>query len=186
MLQNILSKSRRDANLTDFQKVLFSEFVLNEESRKSTNDELSRLLVKSASSVTKSISVLAELGYINPVFGFNNDRVIRVSGISDNIPDPIMVRPKAPPKPGFVYLMINDKTLRHKIGHSKTPRVRETTLQSEDPFVRMVAYWPGTVKDEKELHNMFAEKRFRGEWFDLSCDDIVMVHLFFTSKTANK
>lgn len=28
------------------------------------------------------------------------------------------------------------------------------------------------IQDEKELHETFSDKRIRGEWFDLSDDDI--------------
>ena len=77
--------------------------------------------------------------------------------------------------PGNVYLMINDVNQRIKIGRTKNkPQYRERTLQSQEPEVTLM-YHKKTkcmVNTEKYLHEKFKEKRYRGEWFDLSDDDI--------------
>lgn len=39
--------------------------------------------------------------------------------------------------------------------------------------------WPGTLFDEAHLHNHFAGKRLRGEWFDLAPDDIAYIRQYF-------
>ena len=76
---------------------------------------------------------------------------------------------------GNVYLMKNDLNSRIKIGRTKgEPVYRERTLQSQEPevsliFHREVGDMNGT---ESFLHNFFASKRLRGEWFELSDDDI--------------
>ncbi len=76
---------------------------------------------------------------------------------------------------GFVYLC-RTKTHRYvKIGFSKYPDVRESTLRGEDPELKMFAKFEGTMKDEKFLHRQFKEKRKRGEWFDLSRKDITAI-----------
>lgn len=76
---------------------------------------------------------------------------------------------------GNVYLMTNNHTKRTKIGMTKNePKFRESTLQSEDPDVEL-AFSRNVLKmrdTERYLHGHFADKRYRGEWFDLSDDDI--------------
>lgn len=67
-----------------------------------------------------------------------------------------------------VYLMKNSRNGFHKIGYSKNPQARESTLQSEEPEITLVAFWPGTLDDERRIHELYANYRIRGEWFALS------------------
>jgi hypothetical protein len=60
-----------------------------------------------------------------------------------------------------------------KIGKSKTPGKRERTLQSEVPQIVMRFSVPADELHETELHEHFSEKRKRGEWFELSNDDLI-------------
>ena len=76
---------------------------------------------------------------------------------------------------GNVYLMLNNHTGRVKIGMTKNkPEYRESTLQSEDPDVELTYHKKveNMRETEKMLHETFKEKRYRGEWFDLTQDDI--------------
>jgi len=76
---------------------------------------------------------------------------------------------------GHVYLMLNARNGYTKIGFTtKEPEYRESTLQSEEPEVELFfkSSKSFTLDDEKEFHEIYAEKRVRGEWFDLSGDDI--------------
>lgn len=73
---------------------------------------------------------------------------------------------------GFVYLMKNNRNGSYKIGYSRNPGVRESTLQSEEPDITLIRHWPGTKIDEAVLHAKFATQRIRGEWFKLSDDQI--------------
>jgi prophage antirepressor-like protein len=68
------------------------------------------------------------------------------------------------------YLMRD--TLRGfcKIGKSKNPKIRESTLQAELPTVELLHVIDKDI--EAYLHKKFASKRLRGEWFDLSQSDI--------------
>ena len=86
------------------------------------------------------------------------------------------------PQETRVYVMIDKNTGYYKIGRSKNPKARERTLQSEKPTIEMLFNYPGLNIDEKELHNLFIEKRVRGEWFDLSGGDIQMIKEYFESK----
>ena len=76
---------------------------------------------------------------------------------------------------GNVYLMKSDRNGRIKIGRTKDkPVYREKTLQSQEPEVRLIFHREVLYMNETEryLHSLFDSKRFRGEWFDLSGDDI--------------
>jgi hypothetical protein len=80
-----------------------------------------------------------------------------------------------PPKrvrSGFIYLCRNERNGMTKIGFSIKPRFRETTLQSEDPDVRMIFTASGTIQTERALRDQFKDKRGRGEWFHLTEEDI--------------
>ena len=76
---------------------------------------------------------------------------------------------------GNVYLMSNNHTGRTKIGMTKNePKFRESTLQSEDPDVELAfSSRVLMMRDtERYLHEHFAGKRYRGEWFDLSDEEV--------------
>lgn len=68
------------------------------------------------------------------------------------------------------YIMIDHNTGYFKIGRSKDPKFREATLQSEKPTIQMIAICEDDVEDS--LHARFLSKRVRGEWFNLSGNDI--------------
>ena len=72
----------------------------------------------------------------------------------------------------YVYLMLNSKSNLVKIGQSRNPSFREKTLQSEEPEIEMIAFWKASKNVEKELHNIYSNKRERGEWFRLSLKDL--------------
>ena len=70
------------------------------------------------------------------------------------------------------YLMINSKG-NVKIGKSYNPKIRESTLQSEQPCIKLFAV--GYSDIESILHEEYKEKRIRGEWFDLSSLDVLEI-----------
>ena len=81
-----------------------------------------------------------------------------------------------------VYVMIDKNTGMYKIGRSKNPERRERTLQSEKPTIELLFSHDARVKDEKVLHDMFASKRIRGEWFNLDGMDLSKVKEYFKTK----
>lgn len=81
-----------------------------------------------------------------------------------------------------IYLMIDKNTGYYKIGRSVNPKYRERTLQSEKPTIEMLFNYDGINDDEMTLHNMFSQKRIRGEWFDLSGTDITKIENYFKTK----
>jgi hypothetical protein len=65
-----------------------------------------------------------------------------------------------------------------KIGISNRPEYRERTLQSEKPTIELLCakqYPSRTIAEaiEGALHKAFGEKRLRGEWFNLSDQDVI-------------
>lgn len=78
----------------------------------------------------------------------------------------------------YVYLMIDTTNNFHKIGISNNPRYREHTLQSDKPTIELVAareYPTQLIAEaiEGALHKAYANKRIRGEWFNLDDEDVV-------------
>lgn len=78
----------------------------------------------------------------------------------------------------FVYLMEDSRTHAFKIGRSKTPGKRERTLQSEVPETSLRFSIPADEAHEKTLHSRFRHRHIRGEWFNLTSDDLLEVITF--------
>ena len=82
---------------------------------------------------------------------------------------------------GFVYVIyIDDSSSKrfYKIGMAKTFAPRIMAHQCSSPFCICVAcaFFVGNMRaTERHLHDKFADKRVRGEWFELSEKDIVEI-----------
>lgn len=74
-------------------------------------------------------------------------------------------------KTDWIYLMRHSNGLT-KIGRSNNPRAREHTLQAEDPRLRLIFKAKDCGYLERGLHSRFAELRKRGEWFDLTEEQV--------------
>lgn len=77
----------------------------------------------------------------------------------------------------FVYLMVDRVNDIHKIGISNNPSWREKTLQSEKPTIELLVAKKFVNRKiassfEKALHDAYAPKRIRGEWFQLDAIDL--------------
>ena len=68
--------------------------------------------------------------------------------------------------------MLNTRNGYYKIGESNLPKFREKTLWSEEPEVEIYTAFTSEKCNEKILHEIFASKRIRGEWFALSTQDL--------------
>jgi hypothetical protein len=64
------------------------------------------------------------------------------------------------------YIMKDCNTGFYKIGKSINPKLRERTLQSEKPTIKIIKVFDKNI--EKNLHNTYKDFRVRGEWFDLN------------------
>ncbi len=87
---------------------------------------------------------------------------------------------QATEEPCFVYLMVDTTNGYHKIGISNHPEYRERTLQSEKPTIEKVCakQFPSrqiAIAIESALHSTFSLKRIRGEWFNLTAEDVAQV-----------
>jgi len=71
-----------------------------------------------------------------------------------------------------VYLLLDPDNNLIKIGQSFYPSLREKTLQGVSPKWDLIAKWIAPIEEEKYLHNLFSNKRVRGEWFDLNFNDL--------------
>ena len=68
------------------------------------------------------------------------------------------------------YLMKDSNTGLTKIGKAVDPKYRERTLQSEKPTISLFAVCEDNV--ESKLHEQYKDKRVRGEWFNLTGEEI--------------
>ena len=80
----------------------------------------------------------------------------------------------------YVYLMVDTTNGYHKIGISNHPEYRERTLQSEKPTIEKVCakQFPSrqiALAIESALHSTFSLKRIRGEWFNLTAEEVAQV-----------
>ena len=64
------------------------------------------------------------------------------------------------------YIIKDYNTGFYKIGKSRNPRIREKTLQSENPNIEIVKVFNNDI--EKLLHDSYKQYRLRGEWFNLN------------------
>jgi len=79
-----------------------------------------------------------------------------------------------------IYLMRDAPTGFYKIGRSYNPVVRERTLLAQAPAISLICYWVNRKStDEALAHQMFGEKRERGEWFSLNDNDLVALYRGF-------
>jgi len=84
-------------------------------------------------------------------------------------------------KPGYVYLAcVSDSAgvVFTKIGMATHLESRIKSHQTSNPFDVKIAmsYYVGNMqKEESDLHEIFASKRVRGEWFALSHADLMDV-----------
>ena len=82
---------------------------------------------------------------------------------------------------GYTYLLTNGTHC--KIGiTTKTVTSRIAELQTGSPTkieISGYSYNSNALHMEEYLHNMFAAKRLMGEWFDLSDEDVAIIHKYF-------
>ncbi|OXM69624.1 GIY-YIG nuclease family protein [Amycolatopsis vastitatis] len=76
--------------------------------------------------------------------------------------------------PGYIYLIQDSVSKMVKIGYSANVTQRHKNLQGNNPNI-LVLLWhtPGDRALEDALHQLFAKRRVRGEWFDFGKLDAV-------------
>ncbi|WP_331758636.1 GIY-YIG nuclease family protein [Streptomyces sp. NBC_01547] len=75
-----------------------------------------------------------------------------------------------------VYILGAEGSPLVKIGWTNNPSRRLADLQSGSPLaLRLLATCEGDARLESALHGHFADRRVRGEWFDLGDDPVDLV-----------
>lgn len=69
-----------------------------------------------------------------------------------------------------LYLIFDCKSYLTKIGKAKNVKNRISALQTANPYLRLL--YTSNVLIEKELHEIYKDKRVAGEWFALKKEDI--------------
>lgn len=80
---------------------------------------------------------------------------------------------------GYGYLYVVEVDGNYKIGISKNPKQRlgEYTKYAKEPHTIILEYCRDYVNLEETLHQKYAQKNIRGEWFSLSkCDLLEISH----------
>jgi hypothetical protein len=85
------------------------------------------------------------------------------------------VKVEKPIKLTKIYIMKDNHTGHYKIGRSDSPTKREATLLSQKSSIELIFHSEATPKIERSLHNLFEEKRVRGEWFELDNWDLELI-----------
>lgn len=113
--------------------------------------------------------------------GYTTEEWDRVCDAVEKLSDSITLQgPPAPYEftkpPEYIYLTKADWGF--KIGYTSHPNSRPLRVAGNCPVkleVITVIQVEDMRKAEKELHGLFAHKRLRGEWFDLSADEVELV-----------
>lgn len=114
---------------------------------------------------------LAVKDFVNKYLDYSNQIVEIIEE------DRQLVSNKADQERCYVYLMVDTTNHFYKIGISNDPKYREHTLQSDKPTIELIcakAFPSRVIADaiESALHKAFSKKRIRGEWFNLSDEDV--------------
>jgi len=84
---------------------------------------------------------------------------------------------------GIIYILKCERTKLYKIGLTSTKiDSRLKSLKTANPSISLVKYYSGITdiySEEKKLHNLFADKRIDGEWFELDDSDLNTIDWFF-------
>ena len=85
--------------------------------------------------------------------------------------DEAMLRYSHTPQIQNTYVMYNPINDLYKIGKSKNVFIREKILKCAAPEIKLILSCEDDI--EAELHDEFAAKRRRGEWFALTANDVL-------------
>ena len=82
-----------------------------------------------------------------------------------------------------IYLLKDSIRGVYKIGRARDVKTRVAQIKTANAGVVFIASYPGKESDEINLHNTFDEqnKRVSGEWFKLSCFDLLFIDEYFST-----
>lgn len=82
----------------------------------------------------------------------------------------------------FTYMMFDGNY--YKIGQSLDVKKRFLNMRVGNPKLKIICY--GRGRTEQNLHNEYENKNIRGEWFDLSHNDVLTIINKITGKLLTK
>lgn len=85
---------------------------------------------------------------------------------------------------GYIYIGADNSGWAVKIGKTKEPKKREKQIRNMNPtfyFVFLVEV-DNMDKTEKLIHRVYAEKRHKSEWFELTSKEIANLMFILTDQ----
>jgi DNA-binding transcriptional regulator YhcF (GntR family) len=152
-------------NLNIFDAVILSfikDYSNDEEICFKSDKEIATTLNINPATIPNALNKLYKLGYID-ITHENNVRLLTYSYDA----------PHRMAKSGYIYIMKDSTHTYLKIGYSKDPKYRESTLQGEKPTISLVTKFKGTMSQEQAVHRILAKYRVRGEWFNVDVDTAI-------------
>ena len=148
----------------------------------------------SRATVKTGLRILERTGLVILTKGFETYALSNKGRKFLGMPEDIYVEDFASEEnPGYVYFIDNGENI--KIGYSVDPYQRLEKLQNAtDKQLNLIAVFPGSKKDEREIHHKFINNQIRGEWYkrDQDLDDLIEKHTldaeknFFSRNSNNK
>ena len=68
----------------------------------------------------------------------------------------------------YIYLAIDEQHGYVKIGRSKNPKHRATSIKTSNPFVKKMLTYELPFWCEQVLHDFFSGRKIENEWFDFN------------------
>ncbi len=180
LLELELHDEQRHSLLLVFSKHIAQTYNLDIVHVFNTFQEYTRSMCEQLDYYTIAASELQQFNDPHPMIAVKNARGIIVlpfmkhSELYEHIFGKLPIIEPAEGK-NFIYLMHNNRNNLIKIGKSINPRHREKTLQAEEPEITMIAVWEASGALERYLHRLYKDKRLRGEWFQLSYNELLNV-----------
>lgn len=148
----------KDLNLFDAIVLAYIKGNMDEDCNCIKSDlEIANYLRANISTIPNTLSRLNKLGFIEKQLE-DNRRIITYTYDAPH---------RGASNSGYIYIMQDTTNEYLKIGFSKNPTYRESTLQAEKPTIQLVRKFKGTMSQEQQCHRMLAKYRIRGEWFSV-------------------
>jgi hypothetical protein len=81
----------------------------------------------------------------------------------------------------YVYLIYDVNGNSYKFGQTYDLIYRENTLRAKEPKIELIKFCQTNVITESDLKEKYKSKRSRGEWFDLSDDEVNEIKILMNS-----
>lgn len=117
-----------------------------------------------------------KVNFRNSIFDTINDFIDTIQG---KLYGSLMIEKYKNSPNSLTYLMFDD--INYKIGQSINPEKRLTELKVANHTIRLIN--KSRFVPEKYLHELFAESRVGGEWFELRNNDLNIVNILIKSSS---